>query len=711
MSNDKWIYAGLEFNWGGQQMVIRKFGAQVLTSRLDGSEPTTIPLADLAAALRNPVSSLVVSHLHDLEDRLSDRGRARLQADRALLHIMLTGRRIDQPDTDPPAPALNPARWPKGTRHRAIARLLVQERRERGSMKGFTVLVDSEMKRIQRVDRRWRERGTLVDARYLKPRRPRTDPEVIRELLTYLKLQAPRSSKTDRALVMGFLIHCARENPLLALPCTSTLTKRLVEHKGAHAEHRSNAKNRASLRKVPVSSVVSRIPTRPGELVLFDTTKSNVWVRDPGTGQAFRLEVTLALDLATRCIVGLAITHTTTKIAVGLCLADVLRPKTSMLASEWKTDIAHDQPFIGKPDAFISYYSTAFHPEGIVVDNGKPYITEYITSQMARLRIHYEPQRSYNPTDKAQVERVFLTIKEKFESLMPGFTGGSVYERGEHPEAEDLMTPGEYERRMRQCIDLYNHTDHQGLLEPDDPFVTWSPYTMYAHLAAKAGAIEDVEYESEAVRFLPSVEAKIEPSRVRVRKLNYRSPILRELQGDPEVMRTGKLRIYYDPYDLRVTWCFDAQGRIHRLNWAYLRPGTPKFGELHTNWAAKQVAGRRLSPQDVERILLGIFAGQYDSEFEPATRGELADKLIESGVAALTAGTRDDVAYDYSITESVDDSPEHSPAASKPKPKGRPTYTNSASDEGPGDAAVKPVADSPEARPRMPLRPYDPNGS
>lgn len=707
MNDENWIYVGLEFNWGGQRMVVRKFGAQVHISRLDDSQPTTVPLAELALALRNPVSSLVVSHLHDLEDRLSDRGRERLQADRALLHIMLTGRPIDRPETDPPAPALDPARWDKGVRHRAIARMLAQDTRERGSMRGFSVLVTSEMRRVQRVDKRWRERGTLVDARYLAPRRTRTDPEVIREMLAYLKLQATRSSKGPKSLVLGFRMHCARQNPSLVLPSTSTLLERLKEQKGAHAEHRGNAKNRASLQNVPASSAVPRIPTRPGELVLFDTTKSNVWVRDPVTGKAYRLEITLALDLATRCIVGLAITHTTTKIAVGLCMADVLRPKTSLLASEWQSNVAHEQPFIGKPDEFISYHSAAFHPEGVVVDNGRPYITDYITSQMARLKIHYEPQRSYNPTDKSQVERVFRTIKDKFESLMPGFTGGSVYERGQQPEGEDLMTPGQYERRLRQCIDLYNHTDHQGLLEPDDPFATWSPYTLFGHLAAKTGSIQDVAYEAESVRFLPSVEAKIEPSRVRVRKLNYKSPILRELQGDPDVIRTGKLRIYYDPFDLRVVWCFDAQGVKHRLNWAFLRPGTPKFGEMHTNWAAKRVDKHRLTPQDVEGILLEIFAGKYDREYEPATRGELADELMEAGVAALTAEARDGIAGPLLIEESVGDGPKGAASPTQSEQK-RPRRGTSRPDPTSNDTASESGAD-PSRKPRQPMRPYDPD--
>lgn len=714
MSDVKWIRPGLQLEWGGRRMVIRQVGAHILLTQLDGSGQLSVPAAEVAVVLRGTVAPVDLPRLHEVEEYLPVRVQERLAADHEVLHIMLTGRRSDQPDTDPPAPALDPARVPQGVRCRRMATQLADSCRRSGSMRGHQVLVASEMRRIQRIMKRWHDGQTLLDARYTKPGIWRTDDAVFEALLAFVHVHAPKSTKSKNALVRGFRIHCVREHPELVLPSDSTLWLRVSEIRGAFKELGGTARNRISQLNVPTSSGMTRLATRPGELVLFDTTKSNVWVRDPRTDRAYRLDVTLAIDLATRCIVGLAITHTTTKFAIGLCLADVLRPKTAVLASEWTAADGQlrEQPFVGRPDAFVSFHSAAFHPEGVVVDNGKPYISPYVTAQMARLQIHYEPQRSYNPTDKAQVERVFRTIKDMFESEMPGFTGGSVHERGASPETEELLTPGQYERRLRQCIDLYNHKDHAGLVLPEDPFARLSPYVMYGILAAKVGAIADIEYQYDWVRFLPSVLATVEPSRVRVRRLNYRSPALAQLQGDPVVVKNGKLRVYYDPFDLRTTWCFDADGVLHPLRWAYLRDVTPRFGEFHTNWAVRTHGGKRVSTHEVERILVGIFAGQYDAEFEPARHGLLADTLMQARAAALTDGLLQPATTDTQQPEPSAVAPSTLRGSRRGRPRRKPRQAPAvppALPEGaaPSDAVpVVPVV-VPVVRPRYALRPYN----
>ncbi|SMQ58236.1 Integrase core domain-containing protein [Plantibacter sp. VKM Ac-1784] len=711
MSDIRVIRPGIELNWDSHRMLISSVGAHVVLTRLDGSHPIEVPIANVAASLRGNVAPSDRPYLRDVDERMTDRARARRKEKQDLLHLLLTGKRADQPDSDPPAPALDPARVHISVRRRRIAVERAQHPRGGGSMKGQAVLVKSEMKYLQRLEAEWRSNQTFVDKRYLRQSTSKVDPAVLDALYLYLEVQARRSSVTTLALVRGFKAHSAAQFPPLALPSDSTLWNYISKIRRTNSHLGGTARNRVSQMNVPTASSVPRLPTRPGELVLVDTTRANVWVKDPRVGKAYRLDVTLAIDLATRCIVGLAVTHTTTQFAIGLCLADVLRPKTSPLASEWAAlDETFDQPFIGRPDAFISFHSAAFHPEGVVVDNGKPYVTDYVANQMARLGISYEPQRSYNPTDKAQVERVFRTIKDMFESQMPGFTGGSVHERGERPEAEDLMTAGEYERRLRQCIDLYNHKDHDGLVLPEDPFARLSPYMMYGILMAKIGAIPDLEYNFDWVRFLPSTLVAADTTRLRACRLNFKSPVLKELQSDPSVVATGKIRVYYDPFDLRIAWCFDSEGGLHPLRWSYLREDTPRFGEFHTNWAVKLLARKRVSAHDIERILLGIFAGQYDGTAEPSRLGLLADDLMEAGAAALAAGLRDDPAG--AGDEDPSSSTAYTPPTSAPQPRRqRPRHAgpDPEPDERSTGAAIVPDDDDPEPRPRQPLRPYDPD--
>ncbi|GIT78475.1 hypothetical protein LLS1_01440 [Leifsonia sp. LS1] len=657
-SDVHWIRQGIEFGWLGERAVIRKVGAMVTVSDLDGSRVREVPAAEVAAVLRGEGAPADLGHLHEIEKRLSPAARARLTEDSELLHIMLTGRRIDQPDTDKPPRDLDPAYTPLGVRRRRLAVLMAQQPRTKGSRKGFTVTVDTEMRRLQRIMKRWEDGQNLLDGRYQRPRSWHTRDEVVDALLTFLNDHALKSTKSDTALVRAFQIHCARALPTLELPSIATLRRRVKELRAGWSHLGASAKNRISELNIPESAALTRLATRPGELVLFDTTTSNVWVQDPRTRKKFRLDVTLAIDLASRCIVGMAITHSTTKFAIGLCLADVLRPKTAALAAEWGSDTA--QPFIGKPSAFVSFYSTAFHPEGVVVDNGKPYVSTYVTAQMARLGIHYEPQRSYSPTDKPQVERVFRTVKDMFEAQMPGFTGGSVHEKGQNPQNEQLMSPSEFERRMRQCIDLYNHRTHEGLVLYDDPFARLSPYVMYGILAARAGAIPDIHYQYDWVRFLPSVTAKISPSRVRVRRLNYTSPLLRRMQGDPLVMETGSLRVFYDPFDLRITWCFEADGTLHPLRWHYLTDTTPRFGEFHTNHVVEQFADKKISSQQAERALVQIFSGAYDDgqALEAIRHDDLADDLMRTNAGHLTQTVAIDAPATLALPPAAGSSPD-----------------------------------------------------
>ncbi len=638
--NTHMIRPGVELQWEDRTVRIQRVASQVELTSLDGLTAFQAPLVEVAAALRGTTPSEHSPQLHDIEERLSEEGLRRKREDERVLFILQTGREPSAPDDSPPAPLLDPARWPLAVRRRRLAAILAQVPRTRGSMRGFPVRAESEERRIRAIERRWAERGTLVDARYTRPRQWRTTDPVMEALLEFLHAQARMSTKTDTALMRAFRVHCKINRPDLQLPSDTTLRRRINEYQNGYAVLGASARNRISLLNVPAVSEQPRRATRPGELVLFDTTKSNVWVRDPRTEKKYRLDVTVAIDLATRCVVGLAVTHTTTKYSIGLCLADVLRPKTRELAQQWTPsgEEPSDQPFVGRPDSFINFYSSALHPEGAVVDNGKQYVADYVTAQMARNGINYEPQRSRTPTDKPQVERLFRTIKEMFESQIAGFTGGSVHERGEDPRIEQLITPGQYEHLLRRGIDIYNKRVNTGILLPEEPFVRLSPLETFDILIERTGVLPDVSFEHEWIRFLPSETATVEPSRIRVQRLDYTSPMLNALQGDADVLRNGKLRVHYDPFDLRKVWCFDAEGNLHELRWRGLQPDTKQFGIFHTSYILAKHPRKRLTNAQIEEELVDLFSSVHDlPEPEQFSVQSLAHDLRPDGTATLAA--------------------------------------------------------------------------
>ncbi|QVG66065.1 transposase [Curtobacterium flaccumfaciens pv. flaccumfaciens] len=615
----RWMRVGRQLTWDDEQVVIESLGEDVTLADGFGKTIATVPLADAQASFRGGTTSSPRSvPTEDVEERLSPKALARLHADQELLLLINTGLAPNDPPHIRPPAHLDPTKVDLGTRVRRIAELNARKPRTSGSRKGFVVDVKSEMRRIERVLERWADgsQQRLIDPRYFKPRGWRVEDTVVDALFTFLRAHMLQSTTTDTAAARAFQLDCEERGVEFVPPSSPTLRRLVRVFRNGFTELGGSAANRASAANVPDASEWQRLATRPGELVLIDTTKSNVWVKDPRTKRTYRLDLTIAIDYATRCIVGIAVTPNTPEFAIGLCLADILRAKSAEFVESWTAsgELPYRQPVVGVPQRFEAFYSEAFHPDGAVTDNGRPYVSTYTTGQFARLGIHYEPQRTYTPTDKAQIERLFLTIKLLFESLMPGFTGGSVHEKGKHARDAAEMTPLQYERRIRQCADLYNHRIHTGLTHPDDPFARFSPYSMWSALIAETGALPDVPWEHDWIQFLPSEVRSIRGNRVRAARLDYRSPALKELRADQDVLISGKVRVFYDPTDLRRAWVFGADGARHVVRWKGLRADTPRFGLFETNGLAEKHADENLSDGDFDRLLILLLAGKLDGD-------------------------------------------------------------------------------------------------
>lgn len=91
-----------------------------------------------------------------------------------------------------------------------------------------------------------------------------------------------------------------------------------------------SAKTRRSIANRPVGTYGRLRANRPGEAVLLDTTILDVFAMEPVTMRWVRCELTIALDLYTRCIVGLRLTPYSTKSHdVNLVLFEAVTPRRS----------------------------------------------------------------------------------------------------------------------------------------------------------------------------------------------------------------------------------------------------------------------------------------------------------------------------------------------------------------------------------------------
>ncbi|MGX9225098.1 hypothetical protein ACWV95_00205 [Streptomyces albus] len=135
--------------------------------------------------------------------------------------------------------------------------------------------------------------------------------------------------------------------------------------------------------------------------------------------------------------------------------------------------------------------SPALVPEAIVVDHGKPYISEHITSVCQRLGLSIQPARIRTGRDKGPIERFFRTLREGLLECLPGYKGPDLFSRGERPEDQAFFFLHELEAIIREWVaDVYHVRPHDGLVDAHVPGLRLSPAAMFEHGVARAGYIE-----------------------------------------------------------------------------------------------------------------------------------------------------------------------------------------------------------------------------
>jgi transposase InsO family protein len=184
-------------------------------------------------------------------------------------------------------------------------------------------------------------------------------------------------------------------------PSRATAFRVLEELERRHPTFRLSAKRNRDIADRPEGACGKLRPTRPGEYVLLDTTRLDVFALDPVTLRWINTELTVAMDWYDRCVVGLRLAPVSTKsVDAAAVLYQAFRPRPA--GREWPAhavwpehgiprSVLLDPIVIERPGAA----SPAVVPETIVVDHGKIYLSEHLTSACARLGISIvrHPQR------------------------------------------------------------------------------------------------------------------------------------------------------------------------------------------------------------------------------------------------------------------------------------------------------------------------------
>lgn len=421
-----------------------------------------------------------------------------------------------------------------------------------------------------RRGQRYAEKGLvgLVDSRRLQPRRPSVDPEwdsaCLETLHGYRDLSNPTMKSVLRKTNEMYLV----EHPQAATPSRAVAYRRIRElDKGRYTF--GAAKQRRSVAERP-QGVLGRLRAdRPGQYVVLDTTRLDVFAMEPVTGRWVNTELTIAKDLYSRCVLGLALRAVSTKAQdVASVLFQVVTPQ------QWGPDVEGEvpAPYVGVPDQLITMTTGAL-PDTIVVDHGKVYLSGHTKTVCHRLGINIQPAIPHKPTDKPTMERFFRTLRQQLLEHLPAYKGPDVYSRGKDVEAGAFYYVAELEAIIREWVGIYHHTPHRGLCDPRLPGVDLSPVEMFARGMAVAGVLRLPASQDLRMEFLDVAWRTIQHYGVEIDGRRYDGPGLnlhRGTQSRYGGAHPGRWPIMVDRDDVRTVFFQDPDtGAWHDLAWEH----------------------------------------------------------------------------------------------------------------------------------------------
>jgi len=346
-------------------------------------------------------------------------------------------------------------------------------------------------------------------------------------------------------------------------------------------------------------------PTRPGEYVILDTTRLDVFGVDPVTLRWTRIELSAAMDWYTRCVVGLRLTPVSTKaIDAAALMFQVFRPPLAPASwPEYAVWPHHGIPraVLIDPDQLLTNAGAAasgpaLTPETIVVDHAKIYVSEHLNSVCQRFGISIQPARIREGRDKGPLERFFRTVREGLLQYLPGYKGPDINSRGLDVEGHAFFYIDQLDAIVREwTAAVYHHTRHSSLFDMHLPRATMTPAQMFAHGMARAGYLEAPRDPFLAYEFLQVQARTIQHYGVQCGSLRYTGEILSELANRTSPY-TGKFAnrwpIHVDPDNIAHVFIRHPDSRQwHTLDWEHAAHVEAPFSEEALHYARRIVLG------------------------------------------------------------------------------------------------------------------------
>lgn len=407
----------------------------------------------------------------------------------------------------------------------------------------------------------------LVDSRLTRPQRPSVDSRWDAACIEVLESYRDRSNPTMKTVLEKTNALFGDQNPQGVAPSRSVAYRRIQELDAGRYTFGA-AKQRRSVAQRPQGMLGRLRADRPGQYVVLDTTRLDVFAMEPLTGRWLNTELTVAMDLHSRCILGLVLrVESTTAQDVASVLYQVVTPQ------RWgpMTDEA-PAPYAGVPENLLTQ-STGALPDTIVVDHGKVYLAARTKAVCQRLGINIQPAIPHKPTDKPTVERFFRTLRQQLLEGLPAYKGPDVASRGKNVEDGAFYYVSELETIIREWVGIYHHTAHRGLCDPHFPEVQLSPAEMFARGVATAGVFRLPASQDLRMEFLDVAWRTIQHYGVEINGRRYDGPSLNLYRGTKSKYggaHPGHWPFMMDLDDVRKIFFQDPVTRTwHGLEWEH----------------------------------------------------------------------------------------------------------------------------------------------
>lgn len=578
---------------------------------------------------------------------------AQLQEKEGHVLEILTGYRTGEPTpgrTGEPRPAYDPV-VPKMARYEAKAKEL-----------GVSVPT------IRRMVARYEHDGIagLVDSRSHRASNPlgRVDARWVATALNVLDEHVGASQPTRRHIIDITNARATFKYPDLKPPSAETARRVLVAlTHGKAAFTGASAKQKRSISTRPATPYGKLRALRFGEFILLDTTPLDVHAMDPTTLRWVNLQLTVAMDLASRSITGLRLSHISgNAVDAALVLFETLDPTPGsdtsvgilpysgipeIVFGPWDPGSSGEADPIrpakpptsgpaGEGDSARRLPSTAI--DTVFVDHGKMYMSEHVRSVCQRFGISIQPARKMTPTDKAPLERFFRTLREDLLGALPGYKGPDVYSRGEKVEDRAFYFSDELEAIIREWIvTRYHRSVHRGLKVSETPGLDLCPDEMREVLIARGAAINVPRRADMVFDFLPTAWREIHHYGVQVANLRYDGPGLEGFRGtsSPYARKRGLWPLRYDPDDARTVYFQRPDDlRWHKLTWVDADAFPVPFS-FETLRCARRLAGTQNRHPDRHELLELLERWDAGAFTNPSER-RVALRLSEQRAARLS---------------------------------------------------------------------------